>query len=127
MNTPTVTIADPSKLPFVIRTPSKPGTDPNCAAACGVSWLPASTYGVGVSVAVPNDPSKQLKATIGAPWRVLMTWPDGDWCIDATSQPLCKVWNFNSYAVVAFITDDPNAPARNGTIEEVPKGTGVCP
>jgi hypothetical protein len=102
----------------VIRTPSTPGTDPVCAANCpSVGWA----YAFGVTVN-PQSPAQNYKISVAAPWQLLVESTTN--CLDASFYQPISCLNFYSSASQTFyvLTKDPNAPARNLTIQQ-----GACP
>ena len=123
---PTFTI-DVSDLPFVVRTPSMPGQDPNCAALCS----PALTqFGITVFTNTPGLPGQSIRASVGEGWHWLSRIPTyclssgqaagpGGVCTQVGAAiPLVLPWE--------FLTDDPAAPARNILLELVPDSE-TCP
>lgn len=114
--------------PWVIRTPSKPGANSKCAAQCPGSGL---VYGIGVRKAdVPTDPTKGLVVKVPKPWAVLR-----ESYKKANSAMFCSALSLATHCLevqhtspdLLFVTDDPNAPAVNITLEEVPWPGIYCP
>lgn len=103
-------------FPWVVRTPSHPGTDPNCAGLCSSGPPPA--FGVSVDIGVPPDWVYDLRVTVSPPWRVFLS-PFPEFCLTGSASG-CVVGQGASVSV-HLVTDDPNAPARNALIERVPK------
>lgn len=105
----------------LVRTPETPGSDPKCAARCPGGSV---VYGMGF------DASTQQTGWIirvGAPWKVIVG-SQTPFCADAHAQPpaTCRGVPPSYSGAVYFVTDDPNAPARNVTIEEA-NGANACP
>ncbi len=111
--------------PYVVRTPSKPGTDPTCTALCS----PASTvYGIGIDFSPPYKVGFGLKIKVKKPWFIRAESSVGGkdyFCPVSLAKQECFVWNEVDPKITIF-TDDPNAPAANVTIEEI-SVPGSCP
>ncbi len=120
-NATSVSAKEHKSFPWVVRTPSHPGTDPNCQGLC--SSGPAPVYGLSVDIGVPPDFVYDLRVTVGAPWRVFLS-DLPEFCL-AGSTAGCVIGQGTSVSV-HLVTDDPNAPARNALIERVPK-PATCP
>lgn len=121
---PDLIVDDPELLPFTFRTPSHPGVDPACEEWC--SEPTATVYGLGATFYFSPQPvGVVLRAQVDLPWRIVMTdYLDAQYC--EPNAAVCAVgWNS---ADISFqiVTDDPNAPARNVTVELVDK-PGSCP
>ncbi len=112
--------------PWVIRTPSKPGVNAKCATICPGSGI---AYGIGVRVATVNwDPTKGMVVKVPKPWSVrLGNWKGfnpKDFCLVPPTQ--CDVMTHTAPDIL-IVTTDPNAPAVNVTLEEVPWPGSYCP
>ncbi|MBK8998726.1 MAG: hypothetical protein IPM35_23640 [Myxococcales bacterium] len=108
--------------PYVVRTPSKPGSDPKCTGLCS----PASTvYGMGIDFSPPFKAGYGLKIKVKKPWFVRAEGLWGSFCPDSIAKQECTVWG-NVTPKITVFTDDPTAPAANVTIEEIPL-PGSCP
>lgn len=114
--------------PWVIRTPSKPGANAKCAALCPGAGV---VYGIGVRKAdVPTDPTKGLVVKVPKPWAVLR-----ESYKKANSATFCSALSLATHCLevqhtspdLLFVTADPNAPAVNITLEEVPWPGIYCP
>lgn len=104
----------PTQFPFVLRTPSHPGTDPRCTAACNP---PSTVFQILIDIhANLLAPATGVKVTVPAPWKVHMVTSDFNMCIPA-SQPNCGADDYGSGSFIEIVTDDPDAPARNVLIE----------
>lgn len=112
----TVSAKEHKAFPWVVRTPSHPGTDPDCAGLC--SSGPAPAFGVSVDIGVPPDWVYDLRVTVAPPWRVFLS-PFAEFCMTGSASG-CVVGQ-GAAVSVHLVTDDPNAPARNALIERVPK------
>lgn len=125
-------VKDAAKYPYVFRTPSHPGVDPNCEPACADQTdfpdaMAPALYGMYVLVKPPEDSSKVLKVTVGEPWWIKITGEGRPYfCLDWSPQQGCAVAPQNTGLTVMILTDDPNAPARNVVLDEVDK-PGSCP
>lgn len=111
--------------PYVIRTPSKPGVDPKCAAACPGSGV---VFGIGLAQAISIKPNKGLKVTAPNPWKVVLNppgFPDDRFCTLNLASSGCVVIADNA-ATVLVLADTPDAPAVNVILEEVP-WPATCP
>jgi hypothetical protein len=98
----------------VLRTPSKPGTDPDCQCS-------DTTY--GIALLLPSDPpGAAWRVTVTAPWHIKTSIPPSFCDVSASSQ--CVV--VTAFVPLVLATDDPSAPARNVTFEIVPSNT-QCP
>ncbi len=109
-----------SQLPFVIRTPSQPGSDPACPTDCGVPEVYALTFLANLPAMTP---AADLEVTVGAPWNVsIFSGVTGGPSCPGSAKP-CLVSPGQS-PVIGVWTSDPNAPARNVVIS---KTTMMCP
>lgn len=110
--------------PYVIRTPSKPGSYP-CDAQCGDAAAPHP----GMSVGFGNmtlKPTFGLKVTVPKPWFVaLPNWAAADPHCVSVPQSQCVV-SAVATSGIHVLTNDPNAPAVNALVEEVP-WPATCP
>lgn len=111
-----------SKLPFIFRTPDKPGVDPACATDC----KPATTvaYGLLFTVQLPYI-KNGYRVIVSSPWRIRHPGGVSPFCADLAPTIGCAYGD--SYGEYLIETTDPNAPARNVTIEEIPAGATGCP
>ncbi len=100
-------------LPFVLRTPDKPGVDPACPTSCSSGSF---AYGMHLRISTLGS---TFKITVGAPWAVFDV--GGDPFCPATTHGQC----FTATSSYGFLvgTTDPNAPTRNVLIQTVPYGT----
>ena len=114
--------------PWVIRTPSKPGANAKCAALCPGAGV---VYGIGVRKSEPlTDVWKGLVVKVPKPWAVLR-----DSYKEASSATFCSALSLATQCLevqhtspdLLFVTADPNAPAVNITLEEVPWPGNYCP
>lgn len=127
-----VIIEDSSAYPYVFRTPSHPGVDPACEAACQEqTYFPQTIapakYGMIVTVNAPDDQSKVLKVKVGPPWWIEITAESVPYyCLDWSPVQDCQVDTQATGLTVMILTDDPNAPARNVVLDLVDK-PGSCP
>ncbi len=106
---------------YVARTPSNPSLlGGNCSWICTDAG-PAPAYWMQLSFKAAQG---AFKVTVGKPWKVYVK-------NDLTSFGLCSVDKFSNGCFKAstigtmdlafyFFTDDPNAPARNIVIENLP-------
>ncbi len=99
--------------PWIVRTPDKPGTNPKCAR-CGPKVV--STVMVAVDTSTLSFPLNRVRFSVAPPWHLGFS---NSGCPELPEQ--CKV----AEGVVVY-TDDPNAPARNVTIDLIKFGEG-CP
>lgn len=108
-------LTPPVAKPFVLRTPSHPGRDADCAQRC-VPDAPAYAMSVKLELVAVKD---HVRFRVAAPWSVLEA---GTPC---TSGPkaTCLITR-NRYANLVLTTDDPNAHASNAIIEDT---TDDCP
>ncbi len=111
--------------PQSIRTPDAPGIDPNCTAQCP-SW--GFVYGLGFQipqVTSPNDTFYRVVVRVGPPWQ-----------LGSFAQPYCPRVSANVHdgcidlvgggQSIFVMTKDPNAPARNISLDYGPSAKG-CP
>lgn len=111
--------------PYILRTPSKPGVDPTCTALCSP---PSTVYGMGIAFEPPFKAGYGLKIKVKKPWFIRAeAWVGGKdyFCPISLSKQECFVWGTVTPKLTVF-TDDPNAPAANVTIDEIPL-PGSCP
>jgi hypothetical protein len=116
----------PEWPPHVIRTPSKPGVNAKCAALCPGAGI---VYGIAAREAAPiQDITKGMVVKVPKPWSVFLGGWKGagpkDLCSAPTKQ--CAVMTHTAPDVL-IVTTDPNAPAVNITLEEVPWPGDYCP
>lgn len=113
--------------PYSMRTPDKPGVDARCNQHCGPMKQKAA-YAMNIHMYVPE----KAFVRVGAPWRISL---DGMCISDEGPPPLvydgCVFLGSGTFSI---FTEDPNAPARNVTIEptDIPhpnniKGHAPCP
>ncbi len=124
MCTNTFYSADPKPaFPYVIRTPSKPGTDPACVKQCGNG---STVYGIGLAWNFPVKPMFGMKVTVPKPWFVKIDYLDdpNHYCLTG-KESQCAVYGTVSDNVYV-LTTDPTAPAVNAVVEEVP-WPATCP
>lgn len=109
----TPVVVKDADLPYYLRTPEKPGFDPLCPTGCSGGSL---AYAMRVKIATSGT---TVKITVGAPWAVY----------DVSGVPYCpgpahgQCWTAVADYEFLVGTTDPNAPARNVLVEEVPYGT----
>ena len=113
--------------PVVIRTPSKPGFDPKCTALCPGTGL---AFGIGLLQGLVSiNTWMGLRVTVPKPWSVRLSshsqLEEKDFCTVEQPPAQCAVWPDNA-ATVLLLTTDPNAPAVNAILEEVP-WNATCP
>ena len=110
--------------PYVLRTPSKPGSYP-CDGLCGDAGVPHP----GITVAFANmtlKPMFGLKITVPKPWfAAIPSWAVGDPHCVSVPESQCVV-SAVATSGVTILTNDPNAPAVNALVEEVP-WPATCP
>lgn len=107
------------KWPVVIRTPSNPGFDSKCAALCPGAGL---AFGIGLLQGLVSIQSgKGLRVTVPKPWSVRLFGgvTPNDFCTFDQPPAQCVVFSDNAPEVI-LQTADPNAPAVNAVLEEVP-------
>jgi hypothetical protein len=116
-----------SEFPFVIRTPDHPGTDPNCQPRCGAG---NTVWGIGIRLALPYGDSNDIRIRVGDDWSINHFFETLPFCIDPIVKPALGCYRTpNTGRGEWFVaTIDPNAPARNITIDLVPPVTpgGSC-
>lgn len=113
------------KWPVVIRTPSKPGFNSKCAALCPGAGL---AFGIGLAQGMISiQTGKGLRVTVPKPWSVRLFGgvTPNDFCVLGQPPAQCVVFSDNAPFVI-LQTTDPNAPAVNAILEEVPWPAG-CP
>jgi hypothetical protein len=116
---------------WILRTPSKPGWGPNCAAWCA-STPTASSVSVEFHIPGTKDDAGithhdyRIRVTVAAPWKTKVQFSpyNPDICNDGAAVPGCSVGADHGAAVIVT-TDDPSAPARNVKIERLLKPV-VC-
>lgn len=113
-----VTITSLDQFPYVLRSPDRPGRDPNCQPRCGTG---NTEYGLAVAIHLPT-PAK-LRARASAPWVASTLTPELPYCL-YPEFGAC-IYMETAETNVLFATTDPNSPARNLTIEIAPDG--ACP
>lgn len=99
--------------------------DPKCTALCSP---PSTTFGIGIDFALSFKAGYGLKITVKKPWFIRAESSVGGkdyFCPVSLAKQDCFVWT-NVYPKVTVFTDDPNAPAVNATVEEIPL-PGSCP
>lgn len=101
-------ITSSSQLPFVMRTPSHPGKDPNCQPRCGPG---DSVYGMALMVDVPPVDGYGIRVRVAAPWRISRFDLYRPWCYAGTGST-CSIFILPKPQIV-ISTTDPNAPSRN--------------
>ncbi|MCK6535566.1 MAG: hypothetical protein L6Q84_21550 [Polyangiaceae bacterium] len=110
--------------PYVLRTPSKPGAYP-CDGLCGN----ASMAFYGMTLSFPNmtlKPMFGLRITVPKPWfAAIPSWAVGDPHCVSVPESQCVV-SAVATSGVTILTNDPNAPAVNALVEEVP-WPATCP
>jgi len=106
-------------LPFVMRTPDKPGTDPACAAS---TCAPTSALAYGMFIRTVFLAGNYFKATVAPPWQFYQH-TGGDYYCPAAEWGQCIV---AAGTDVLVGTRDPSAVPRNVVFEPVPYGT-KCP
>jgi len=100
-------------LPFILRTPEKPGVDPACPTSCSAGGL---AYGMHLRVSTLGT---TFKLSVGVPWAIY----------DIGGDPFCPATNhgqcFTATSSYEFLvgTTDANAPVRNVLIQAVPYGS----
>jgi hypothetical protein len=114
-----------------LRTPSRPGSKPECAVGCAG---PGTVAQIRIPIDIPdfNDPDVIVVDHIGSggdhtgdPWRVVYSRviPGPDSCNGPTPADCTEIWPTQ---ITIFIeTDDPNAPARVFRIRHEDTG-GAC-
>ena len=104
-------------FPYVIRTPSNPGTDPACVKQCGAS---STTYGIGLGWNLQISTGFGMKVTVPKPWfvRVEKYLDPNHYCLKG-AEAQCSTVTSSAFDVYV-LTNDPDAPAVNVVIEEVP-------
>ncbi len=116
---PGFTITNEAQLPLVLRTPDKPGIDPNCPKDCADPPGPAFTMRVRMAFS-PSSPG--VRVTVGAPWEIHRAFVTRPYCPDIRyPKPQCHEPFPNTEFIVT--TTDPDAPSRNILIEK----EGPCP
>jgi hypothetical protein len=119
---PSIVVVDvPAKV--VLRTPDHPGKSDDCAVACG-NWpnRTAKAFGMGFKTA--------LHGADGVRVRVEPPWWIGDvlgisslYCPDDSQMDNAQgCYAMRGERTFLIWTDDPNAPARNITIEPIAMG-----
>ncbi len=122
---PPILITSYDKVPFVIRLPDHPGTDPGCQPRCGAG---NTVWGFGVHVQIAGGARKDgFRARVSPPWQIYPYDPYFPFCTEA-SKPGGSCLYTDGGDFNWFIgTSDPNAASRNATIEWVPTGGDRCP
>lgn len=110
-------------LPYVIRTPSKPGSDPACLKQCGNG---NTVFGIGFANNLLIEPLVGMKITVPKPWFVRFSpWDDPEsYCLSGAESQRAVTDNVATTARV--LTNDPNAPAVNAIVEKV-SWPATCP
>ena len=94
-------------FPMTVRTPARPGLDPDCDC----EW---ERFGIQFRVSNPNDSTVRL--SVEPPWWIEFDYRDyDDYCRLGRDRHQCVVVEDAIYAYV--LTSDPDAPARNLTID----------
>jgi hypothetical protein len=110
----------PSLDTDLFRTPNAPGTDPQCLTACSQGYV----YGFGFRVGLGFS----IIVRVGDPW-VIIAHSLQPYCTDSNSLVLSHCARIDlspTHAEYVFVmTKDPNAPARNITIQVV-TGNEAC-
>ncbi len=115
-------IDDPKAFPLVIRTASYPGLDRDCMKVCDPD---KTAWGFALDVAPPRpldegqDPAKmRYRIRVAPPWRIAYALgASSEICARAHTVLNCLVAGSLGPGAVEITTADPDAPARNVTIE----------
>ncbi len=127
------------ELPYVIRTPSGPGTDAACASQC-----PGSGYVYGLGFVIPDgppyrDPPTAFQVSVDPPWVIITDspsvssghFPTRPYCDvpDADVESNCVSFVPGASGSIYVMTKDPAAPARNISFQASPAGAtpAGCP
>lgn len=96
-------------LPFTIRTPAEPGTDPACTTLCSNGPV---VYGFRITVGdvFPQYIFDSIKVTVDPPWSIVSSAMPTGFC--STPRLQCAF----ATDVVHVVTTDPHAPSRNVSI-----------
>lgn len=121
-----VPISSPSFFPLVLRLPPVASSTTPDGGACAGKCTDGTKLAFALPIALPADSSRALRVTVGAPWKIFASSLDsGHQCLSEGASLGCLMTRID-YVYVAIATDDPNAPARNVTVELVPS-TATCP
>jgi hypothetical protein len=106
-------------VPLIIRMPSNPGVDPDCAGTCGTKI----DYGVEVLMNLPYSFTNNVLATMNgaSPWQ-MSNGIDG-YCPAGPQSVGCEELSASSGQLLVW-TNDPTAPARNVTVTADPNLLG---
>jgi hypothetical protein len=121
--------AGPELMPlnesFYVRTPDHPGVDAKCAANCPSAGF---VYGLGFKVNLSVSGYYRLLVGVGDPWVILPLSPT-PYCPATPShaQTGCDALFVSNGDTIYIMTTDPNAPARNITLEFPTDQQATCP
>ncbi len=118
---PALQITNYSQLPFILRTPDKPGVDPKCAKCDGA--LPG-LYAMAVSISFPYA-LRPIRVTVGAPWMIGGFNRYYPHCAFDGKSGCFALKSYRSDLVI--FTTDPNAPSRNVVIDMEPASDASVP
>jgi hypothetical protein len=121
---PSIAVIDvPARV--VLRTPDHPGKSDDCAIACG-NWPSRKVRAFGMGFKTALHGADGVRVRVEPPWWIgdilglsSLYCPDdsqmdkGQGCYAQRQERTFLIW-----------TDDPNAPARNITIEPIERGQG---
>ncbi len=112
-----------AQLPFTIRLPEKPGTDPACQPRCGTG---NTVWGFGIDVQIPSARGDGLRIKVNPPWQAYPYDPYKAYCIEPGKPGGSCLFASGGSATWFIATTDPKADARNATIEWVDTGGERC-
>ena len=118
-----IVLTDYSQLPYVMRTPRAPRPDPECPASCAGTGGLAPKFAMAIRVSMPTLRTG-IRAYIALPWRIRGYGSSYPFCAYPPVDN-CHIAD-NAFSLL-IETDDPEAPARNLIIEEMPAGSTTCP
>jgi hypothetical protein len=116
-----IPMVEVSAFPAVLRTPDRPGTDPNCSNSCQVATAKyALAFRLHIAPLAPG-----AKVTVSPPWEIGIFGNSAPYCIGMDPHAQCRIVVEKTRSLLVF-TKDENAPSRNIRIERLIEGD-VCP
>jgi hypothetical protein len=106
-------IYETKDLPFLMRTPDRPGFDPACARRCGTN---APAYAMAAQLLLPWG--TKVRVRVSAPWRIVDPDSNRQFCSSPREWTQCRHITVSGGNIVLVVTDDPSSPSRNVVIEE---------
>lgn len=115
-----IEISEATQLPIVIELPAAPGLDPACPALCDVTVPSDQVFGIHFALTRTAGNSPFVHIRVEPPWRVVSGNEGAPSLCDNGRPTIPEHYSpcvFTYVNNIAFVTDDPNAPAARAIIE----------